>query len=226
MKANRVLYIEDNQEIGRWVQEELEERGYEVRWLLSGENAESEVQRSHVVILDIMLPGLDGFTVGQRLKKAAPSVPILLLSARAAIDDKLQGLQFADDYVTKPFHLDELAARIEVLLRRNGAGLPDHIKLGQHILVDPSGRTVINERTGEEVSLTRKEYQILECFLRHPNQILTQEQIWMSVWGESYINGDKALSVHIRHLREKLELTPNAPEIIQTVRGIGYRVKI
>ncbi|MFD0716864.1 response regulator transcription factor [Paenibacillus sp. GCM10027626] len=226
MKAKRILFIEDNQEIGRWVQEELEKRGYAVHWLLSGENAENEIQGSHVVILDIMLPGLDGFTVGQRLKKAAPSVPILLLSARAAVDDKLQGLQFADDYVTKPFHLDELAARIEVLLRRSGAGLPEHIKLGQHILVDLSGRTVINERTGEEVNLTGKEYQILECFLRHPNQILTQEQIWTAVWGEPFINGDKALSVHIRHLREKLEQDPNAPEIIQTVRGIGYRVKI
>jgi len=226
MRAKRILFIEDNQDIGRWVQEELEMRGYAVRWMLSGENVENEIQGSHVVILDIMLPGLDGFTVGQRLKKAAPSLPILLLSARAAVDDKLQGLQFADDYVTKPFHLDELAARIEVLLRRSGAGLTDHIKLGQHILVDLTGRTVINEHTGEEVNLTGKEYQILECFLRHPNQILTQEQIWVAVWGESYINGDKALSVHIRHLREKMEQDPNAPEIIQTVRGIGYRVKI
>ncbi|CAM3482402.1 response regulator transcription factor [Marinicrinis lubricantis] len=226
MKAKRILYIEDNLEIGRWVQEELEKRGYAFRWQLSGENVEDEIQGSDVVILDIMLPGLDGFTIGQRLKKAAPSLPILLLSARAAVDDKLQGLQFADDYVTKPFHLDELAARIEVLLRRNGAGLPDHIKLGQHILVDLSGRTVTNERTGEEVNLTGKQYQILECFLRHPNQILTQEQIWAAVWGESYIHGDKALSVHIRHLRKKLEQDPDEPEIIQTVRGIGYRVKI
>ncbi|RUS43288.1 response regulator transcription factor [Cohnella sp. AR92] len=226
MKEKRILLIEDNQEIGRWVQEELEKRGYVVRWLLSGEEVENDIQGIHVVILDIMLPGLDGFTVGQRLKKAAPSVPILLLSARAAVDDKLQGLQFADDYVTKPFHLDELAARIEVLLRRSGTGLPDRIKLGQHILVDLAGRTVFNELTGEGVALTGKEYQILECFLRHPNQILTQEQIWMAVWAEPYINGDKALSVHIRHLREKLEQDPNAPVIIQTVRGIGYRVKI
>ena len=226
MEAKCILYIEDNQDIGRWVQDELEKRGYAVRWLLSGENAESEVQGSHVVILDIMLPGLDGFTIGQRLKKAAPSVPILLLSARAAVDDKLQGLQFADDYVTKPFHIDELAARIEVLLRRSGTGHSDQIKLGQHILADLSGHIVINERTGEEVNLTRKEFRILECFLRHPNQVLTHEQIWAAVWGESYINGDKALSVHIRHLREKLEQDPNAPEIIQTVRGIGYRVKI
>lgn len=226
MKAKNILYIEDNQEIGSWVKDELEKRGYSVRWLLSGENVEHEMQGSHVVILDIMLPGLDGFSVGQRLKKAAPSLPILLLSARAAVDDKLQGLQFADDYVTKPFHLDELAARIEVLLRRNGMGVPNHIKLGQYIVVDLTGRTVTNERTGDEVNLTGKEFQILECFLRHRNQILTHEQIWVAVWGEPYISGDKALSVHIRHLREKLEQDPNAPEIIQTIRGIGYRVKL
>lgn len=179
-----------------------------------------------MVILDIMLPGLDGFTIGQRLKKTEPTIPILLLSARTAMSDKLQGLQFADDYVTKPFHPDELAARIEVLLRRSRTEHTEKIKLGQHILVNLAGRTVVNEYTEEEIALTAKEFQILACFLRHPNQILTQEQIWDNVWGEPYIVGDKALSVHIRHLRKKLERDPNAPEIIQTIRGIGYRVKI
>lgn len=226
MGTKSILYIEDNQEIGQWVKDELEQRGYEVCWLLTGDSAEKEVHRHDIVILDIMLPGLDGFTIGQRLKKAMPAIPILLLSARTAIGDKLQGLQFADDYVTKPFHPDELAARIEVLLRRNGAGLLEQIKLGQYILVDLTGRIVMNEYTGEEIILTGKELQILECFLRHPNQILTQEQIWENVWNEEYIVGDKALSVHIRHLREKLEQNPNTPEIIQTIRGIGYRVKL
>lgn len=226
MGTKSILYIEDNQEIGQWVKDELEQRSYEVCWLLTGDDAEKEVHRHNLVILDIMLPGLDGFTIGQRLKKAMPTIPILLLSARTAINDKLQGLQFADDYVTKPFHPDELAARIEVLLRRNGTGLSEQIKLGQHILVDLAGRIVMNEYTGEEIILTGKELQILECFLRHPNQILTQEQIWENVWNEEYIVGDKALSVHIRHLREKLEQNPNTPEIIQTIRGIGYRVKL
>lgn len=225
MKAKKILYIEDNQEIGRWVKEELEQRGYEVCWLLSGDDAEREIQRCDVAILDIMLPGLDGFTVGQRLKKTKPSVPILLLSARTAVGDKLQGLQFADDYVTKPFHLDELAARIEVLLRRTEVDSPDQIKLGQHILVDLSRHTVSDERTGEEIRLTGKEYQILRYFLSHPNQIVTKEQIFEAVWGEAYMDGDKTLSVHIRHLRVKLEQNPDFPEILQTIRGIGYRVK-
>ncbi|WP_276354757.1 response regulator transcription factor [Cohnella caldifontis] len=225
MKTRKVLYIEDDREIGSWVQEELEQRGYAVTWLLTGDGAEREVPGHDVVILDIMLPGLDGFTVGQRLKKAAPSVPIMLLSARTAVEDKLQGLQFADDYVTKPFHPDELAARVEVLLRRSGAAMPERLKLGQHILVDLADQTVLDERSGEEVVLTGKQFQILMYFLRHPNRILTKEQIYEAVWGEPYLDGDKALMVHIRHLREKLEQDPGAPEIIETIRGIGYRIR-
>lgn len=220
-----MLYIEDDREIGNWVKEELERRGYAVTWLRSGEGAEREMQGRDLAILDIMLPGLDGFTIGQRLKKAAPAAPILLLSARTAVDDKLQGLQFADDYVTKPFHIDELAARIEVLLRRSGAAMPDKIKLGQHLSVDLAGNTIRDERTGEDVILTGKQHQILTYFLRHPNRILTKEQIYEAVWGEPYLEGDKTLMVHIRHLREKLERDPGAPEILETIRGIGYRIK-
>lgn len=221
----RLLYIEDDREIGNWVKEELEQRGYAVTWLRSGEGAEREMQGCDLAILDIMLPGLDGFTIGQRLKKAAPTAPILLLSARTAVDDKLQGLQFADDYVTKPFHIDELAARIEVLLRRSGAAMPERIRLGRHLSVDMSGNTVRDERTGEDVVLTGKQHQILMYFLRHPNRILTKEQIYEAVWGAPYLEGDKTLMVHIRHLREKLELDPGAPEIVETIRGIGYRIK-
>ncbi|MFC4597693.1 response regulator transcription factor [Cohnella hongkongensis] len=221
-----ILYIEDNQEIGQWVKEELEQRGYAVQWLTSGEGAEREIVGKDAIILDIMLPGLDGFTVGQRLKKAAPSVPILLLSARSAVDDKLEGLQFADDYVTKPFHLDELAARVEVLLRRSGAGFPERLKLGQHIAVNLTENTVLNESTGEEIVLTGKQHQILMYFLSHPNRILPKEQIYEAIWGEPYMEGDKTLMVHIRHLRKKLERNPDAPEIVETVRGIGYRVRL
>lgn len=119
-----MLYIEDNEKIGSWVKEELEQRGFSVQWPL-GEGAEKEVNQHEIVILDIMLPGLDGFTVGKRLKKAAPAVPILLLTARTSIDDKVEGLQFADDYLTKPFHTDELIARLEVLIRRKAEHIPN-----------------------------------------------------------------------------------------------------
>lgn len=220
----RILYIEDDLEIGSWVQEDLEQRGYNVQWLKTGEGAEKAVINSDLVILDVMLPGLDGFTVGQRLKKEAPHVPILMLSARTAVDDKLHGLQFADDYVTKPFHPDELAARIEVLLRRSGLSVSNEIRLG-HICVNLSENTIVDQRNGEEIILTGKQYQIFMHFIKHPNQILTKEQIYESVWGEQYMEGDKTLMVHIRYLREKIEKNPGSPEIIETIRGIGYRVK-
>lgn len=218
----KLLYIEDDAEIGKMVKEDLEQRGYLVHWLPSGEGALAAVHDSDLVILDVMLPGLDGFTVGQRLKKEMPDVPILLLSARTAVDDKVMGLQFADDYVTKPFHPDELAARIQVLLRRKNAGSGE-LKIG-HLTVRMDEKRVLNP-AGEEIALTGKQHQIFMYLLRHPNQILTKEQIYEAVWGEPYIEGDKTLMVHIRHLREKIEEDPGNPKIIETIRGIGYRVK-
>lgn len=114
----RVLYIEDEKEIGSWVTEALTEKGHDVTWLRSGENLESYLSNIDMAILDIMLPGLDGFSIGKRIKKEIKDLPILMLSARSAVEDKIEGLSFADDYLTKPFHPEELAARVEVLLKR------------------------------------------------------------------------------------------------------------
>ncbi|MFD3445959.1 response regulator transcription factor [Microbacteriaceae bacterium 4G12] len=223
MRKN-LLYIEDDKENGAWVSEDLTERGYHVIWLKSGDSAIDHMEIVDLVILDIMLPGLDGFSIGQRLKKNFPKTPILLLSARTAIDDKLQGLHFADDYVTKPFHPDELAARIEVLLRRFGKMSPSLIQLAHlHIYLDQN--RIVDVRTNNEIILTGKQFQILTYLLRHPNQILTKEQIYETVWGSPYIQGDKTLMVHIRYLREKIEENPSHPQIIETIRGIGYRVQ-
>jgi DNA-binding response OmpR family regulator len=220
----QILYIEDDYEIGSMVMEDLESRGYVVEWLTTGEQAVSRVQQADIVILDVMLPGLDGFTVGQRLKKEAPTTPILMLSARTSVDDKLQGLQFADDYLTKPFHPEELAARLEVLLRRNIQSLTRELQLG-HLTINFDQNTIVDQRTGSELILTGKQYQILMYFLKNSNRILTKEQIYEAVWGEPFIEGDKTLMVHIRYLREKIELDPSAPTLIETIRGIGYRVK-
>ncbi|CAM3766262.1 response regulator transcription factor [Cohnella lubricantis] len=222
--ARRVLYIEDDADIGKWVKEDLERRGYEVDWLVSGEEAAARVAQADLVVLDVMLPGLDGFTVGRRLKKEAPNVPILMLSARTAVDDKLQGLQFADDYLTKPFHPDELAARLEVLQRRAGLSSGEPLVCA-HLLIHPEQQRVVDSRTGEEISLTAKQLQILFYFLRNRGQILTKEQIYEAVWGEPYMDGDKTVNVHIRYLRERIELDPSDPRIIETIRGIGYRVR-
>ncbi|MGM8216742.1 response regulator transcription factor [Bacillaceae bacterium W0354] len=220
----RILYIEDESEIGNWVSSDLKERGYEVTWLKSGETAEQLVSQVDLVILDVMLPGLDGFSIGKRLKKENAKLPILMLSARSSVEDKIEGLGFADDYLTKPFHPDELAARVEVLLRRFD-------KYGEtlalnHLNVYTKDMRVVNKNTGEEIQLTGKQYHLFQYFIRHLNQILTKEQLYEGVWGEPYLEGDKTLMVHIRYLREKIEEDPAKPTIIETIRGIGYRVKV
>lgn len=220
----QLLYIEDDLDIGRWLSQDLTERGYEVVWLTSGDEAAAHMANTDLVVLDVMLPGLDGFSVGQRMKKDYPTIPILMLSARSSLEDKLHGLDFADDYVTKPFHPDELAARIEVLLRRFETSSPSLLKLG-HLQVYLHENRLIDTRSDEEIILTGKQFQIFSYLLRHPNQIMTKEQIFEAVWGEPYLDGDKTLMVHIRHLREKIERDPGNPEIIETIRGIGYRVK-
>lgn len=220
----KLVYVEDDKEIGQWVTKHLQSRGYEAIWLLSGERVMEYGDQCDLIILDVMLPGLDGFSLGQRLKKRHPGLPVLMLSARGTIEDKLAGLQFADDYMTKPFHPDELAARIEVLLRRNGGFGEEAMEL-KHLLVYPRDSRIVDTRTGEEVQLTGKQYHIFQYLLQHANRILTKEQIYEAVWREPYLEGDKTLMVHIRYLREKLEQDPGHPEIIETVRGIGYRMR-
>lgn len=222
--SSQLLYIEDDKEIGSWVNDFLKENGYEVIWLTSGDQATEQADGCQLVILDVMLPGLDGFTVGQRLKKLYPGLPILMLSARTSIEDKLQGLQFADDYLTKPFHPEELAARVEVLLRRFSTQSTESVSL-RHLAVYEADNRIINTETQEEVVLTGKQFQIFMYLFRNQGRILTKEQIYEAVWGETYMEGDKTLMVHIRYLREKLEKNPASPEIIETVRGIGYRLK-
>lgn len=149
MKTN-VLYIEDDQDIGAWTHQYLEERNYAVVWLRSGDGAVEAARTCQLVILDVMLPGLDGFTIGKRLKKEYPELPILMLSARTSIDDKLQGLDFADDYVTKPFHPDELIARMEILLRRSGTVPEESLQLGHLSVFSPDNR-IVNRDTGRKL---------------------------------------------------------------------------
>ncbi len=218
-----ILYIEDEIEIGSWIANDLKERGYKVTWLESGNEIEKYLSSTDIGILDVMLPGLDGFSIGRRIKKEDSNFPILMLSARTAIEDKIEGLSFADDYLTKPFHPDELAARIEVLLRRFQKS-EDILKIG-HLKIYTKDLQIINQKNNEEIQLTGKQYYLFQYFIRHLNQILTKEQLYEGVWGESYIEGDKTLMVHIRYLREKIEENPAKPTIIETIRGIGYRVK-
>lgn len=219
-----ILYIEDDREIGAWSEEFLKANGYEVIWITSGEAISKYIERIDLVLLDVMLPGIDGFSVGQRLKQAYPDTPIMLLTARSAIEDKVQGLAFADDYMTKPFHPEELTARIQVLLRRTRA-TKDDVEL-DHLRIDRKANRIFHMSNNTEITLTGKQFHIFMFLLNHPNQILTQKQIYEAVWQEPYMNGDKTLMVHIRHLREKLELDPSQPKLIETIRGVGYRLRM
>jgi DNA-binding response OmpR family regulator len=218
-----VLYIEDEAEIGSWVTKDLTERGYDVTWLEHGEQVERYLSNIDLAILDVMLPGLDGFSIGKRIKKEMPDIPILMLTARTAVEDKVEGLGFADDYLTKPFHPDELAARIEALLRRFQKN-DDTLDI-QHLKIYTKDLRIMDKNKNEEILLTGKQYYLFQFFIRHLNQILTKEQLYEGVWGETFIEGDKTLMVHIRYLREKLEENPSKPKVIETIRGIGYRVK-
>ncbi|MBC6974758.1 response regulator transcription factor [Bacillus sp. Xin] len=220
-----ILYVEDDHEIGEWVKRELQKQGYEVTWFTSEEGTNEVCEIADVIVLDVMLPGLDGFTLGQRFKREYPDTPIIMLTARTTLEDKIYGLTFADDYITKPFHPKELMARIEVLLRRynkDGAEV-QHVK---HLKVSMKEYRIVDADTDEEIVLSGKQHQIFFYLMKNMNRTLTKEQIFEAVWNESYIEGDKSLMVHIRHLREKIERNPSSPQIIETIRGIGYRCKV
>ncbi|MFC7319412.1 response regulator transcription factor [Halobacillus campisalis] len=220
----QILYIEDDVEIGEWVVRKLQEHSLDVHWLQSGSRFTGDANPYDVAILDVMLPGLDGFSIGRRLKRNYPHLPVIMLSARTAIDDKLGGLEFADDYITKPFHPEELLKRIEVQLRKFERTNEQTLSIG-HLNVHLDQQVIQDETTSAEIILTGKQFHIFKFFLKHLNQILTKEQIYEGVWGEPYRDGDKSLMVHIRHLREKLEQDPSNPKVIETIRGIGYRVR-
>ncbi|MFE4712822.1 response regulator transcription factor [Paenibacillus sp. NPDC056722] len=221
---NRILYIEDDIEVGDLVARDLQNRGYTLTWLTCPDKYLDYIKTTDIVILDIMMPGLDGFTIGQRIKLSNPDLPIVFLSARTAIEDKLKGLEYAEDFITKPFHPDELAARIEILLRRFDKIKKEIIQL-KHLEIDLKVNRILNTETNEEIILTEKQHKIFHHFLKHPNQILTKEQIYEYIWNQEYFEGDKTLMVHIRYLRQRIEKDPQNPEIIETIRGIGYRVK-
>jgi DNA-binding response OmpR family regulator len=219
-----IVYIEDEVEIGQWAKEELEKMGYRVTWLTSEAGSREAMETADILLLDVMLPGLDGFTLGQRFKREYPDIPIIMLTARTMLDDKLHGLTFADDYVTKPFHPKELIARVEVLLRRYNKVDKELQQIG-HLNVHMKEQRITRTDTKEEIILSGKQHHLFFFFMRHMNQTLTKEQLFEGIWKLDYIEGDKTLMVHIRHLREKIEQIPSEPKIIETIRGIGYRLK-
>lgn len=220
-----VLIVDDEEEIRNMLKTYLKREGVNVISCSNGAEALDVVakQEIHLILLDIMMDGLDGFEVLQRLRGMQKQIPVIFLSARQEEYDKVLGLGLgADDYVTKPFSPGELMARVKVQLRR-GQKQPDSdrkILQYREISMDLNSYQVsVNDR---QVELAGKELLLLKFFLEHPGQVFTKTQIYHQVWEEGY-EDDNTVMVYISHLREKLEENPKEPKWIKTIRGIGYR---
>jgi two-component system, OmpR family, response regulator MprA len=216
----RILIIEDDEAIVKLLRRGLAFEGYQVDAAYDGE-AGLLLARDHhpdTVILDLMLPGIDGLEVCQRLRSAS-NIPILMLTAKDSLQDRIQGLDSgADDYMVKPFELDELIARVRALLRRTQPERAPVLTFADLIL-DTSTRQA--SRKGRTIQLTAKEYDLLELFMRHPRQVLTREVIFDRVWGYDFGGESNVLDVYIRYLRQKLEIQ-GENRLIHTVRSVGY----
>jgi two-component system, OmpR family, response regulator MprA len=216
----RILIIEDDEEILRVLKRVLTYEGYIVDTALTGQAGLTlaREQRPDLVVLDWMLPKMDGLEVCRRLQKIG-NQPILMLTAKDTTQDRVDGLDAgADDYVVKPFEIEELLARIRALLRRTAA---DRVKVLEFmdLKLDSSTRKAV--RGEREISLTAKEYDLLELFMRHPRQVMTREVIFDRVWDYDFGGESNVLDVYIRYLRQKLE-ADEEPRLIYTVRGVGY----
>lgn len=216
----RVLIIEDDEGILRLLRRALNYENYQVETSVDGEAGLTLARdwRPDLVILDLMLPGMDGLEVTQRMRMDG-NIPILMLTAKDTINDRVLGLDAgADDYMTKPFELDELLARVRALLRRTQLERAPVLSFND-LTLDTSTRQA--SRHGRQVPLTAKEYDLLELFMRHPRQVLTREMIFDRVWGYDFGGESNVLDVYIRYLRQKLE-TEGEMRLIHTVRGVGY----
>lgn len=216
----RILIIEDDEGILRVLRRALTYEGYQVETALEGEAglAQARDWRPDLVILDLMLPGMDGLEVTQRLRTEG-NIPILMLTAKDNITDRVQGLDAgADDYMTKPFDLDELLARVRALLRRTQLERAPILTFND-LTLDTSTR--LATRRSRPIALTAKEYDLLELFMRHPRQVMTREMIFDRVWGYDFGGESNVLDVYIRYLRQKLE-NEGETRLIHTVRGVGY----
>lgn len=216
----RILIIEDDEEILRVLKRVLTYEGYIVDTALTGQAGLTlaREQMPDLVVLDWMLPKMDGLEVSRRLQKFG-NQPILMLTAKDTTQDRVEGLDAgADDYVVKPFEIDELLARIRALLRRTAA---DRVKVleFEDLTLDSSTHKAM--RNNREIELTAKEYDLLELFIRHPRQVMTREVIFDRVWDYDFGGESNVLDVYIRYLRQKLE-EDGEPRLIYTVRGVGY----
>ena len=217
----RLLLVEDDPRIARFVAKGLRERAYAVDVAIDGEQAlyKFAVNDYDAVILDVMIPGRDGFEVCRELRAGGSNVPVLMLTARDAVADRVQGLDSgADDYLTKPFEVAELAARLRALMRRGQLLRRPTIEIAD-LVIDTRGRQVT--RGGREIALTAKEYALLEYLAREAGRVVSRTEISEHVWDETYDPASNLIDVHINRLRRKID-DGSATPVIHTRRGAGY----
>jgi two-component system, OmpR family, response regulator MprA len=221
----KILVVDDERAVRDSLRRALELEGYEVDLAADGREALAQLEADadpDAVILDVLMPGVDGLEVCRRLRRSGSRLPVLMLTARETVENRVAGLDAgADDYVTKPFALEELLARVRALLRRTANGAGETLRFAD-LELDPGTREV--RRGDERIDLTRTEFSLLELFLLNPRQVLTRSIIFERVWGYDFGFASNSLDVYIGYLRRKTEAGAK-PRLIQTVRGVGYALR-
>ncbi len=224
--ANRVLVVDDEKLIVKGIRFSLEQDGMEVECAYDGEEALEMAKRQEydIILLDLMLPKMDGLAVCQQIRDFS-SIPIIMLTAKGEDMDKIMGLEYgADDYITKPFNILEVKARIKAIIRRTNKARkkearPNMLTVGE-LKIDTESRAVyIGD---EEINLTAKEFDVLELLAFHPHKVYSREQLLHLIWGSDYPGDVRTVDVHIRRLREKIEKKPGEPKYVHTKWGVGY----
>jgi two-component system response regulator MprA len=221
----KILVVDDERAVRDALRRALELQGYEVDLAADGEEALARLGADghpDAVVLDILMPGIDGLEVCRRIRRSGDSVPVLMLTARDAVGDRVEGLDAgADDYLVKPFALEELLARVRALIRRGTPSLDGVLRFAD-LELDPGTREVRRDR--DLIELTRTEFNLLELFMTNPKQVLTRSIIFERVWGYDFGFASNSLDVYIGYLRRKTE-AGGKPRLIQTVRGVGYALR-
>ena len=225
MVSVKILIVDDERAVRESLKRALVLEGYEIELACDGLEALERLGsdgQADAVLLDVLMPGMDGLEVCRTIRRNGNPVPVLMLTARTQVDDRVEGLDAgADDYVTKPFALEELLARLRALLRRTAEGSGEALRFAD-LELDPGTREV--KRGGEPIELTRTEFSLLELFMLNPRQVLTRSVIFERVWGYDFGYGSNSLDVYIGYLRRKTEAGGKA-RLIQTVRGVGYALR-
>ncbi len=224
----RILIVEDEAKLAEALKRGLELKGFAVDWLADSEKARTRIllykEEYDLILLDLMLPGIDGATICRDARAEGVTTPIIVLTARDETETKVELLNIgADDYLAKPFAFEELVARMAAVLRRPTTTLPTTLAV-RDIVLDPGRRVV--EKAGTPIPLTLKEYSLLEFFLRNPNEALTRENIMDHVWSFDFPGFSNVLDVHMKNLRKKLDTDDVDDPLFETVRGVGYRLNV